>query len=212
MTIDLLTRLLAGRGLTTSRSSPAKIALAALLAGAATQAAAASYNPRGLGDPQLGRINAICQSTMGLSPEEPPSGVWGAAQDPHLDPGENHYQGCVASLSDAQGRVNKARATVQADTECRAKGLADDTPGLANCVLHSRDQAAARAESVDEPVRASRAQRGKSESFFTARPKAIAWREREACAQLGLEPGFPAFKACVAHMDETFFRIDNPQS
>ncbi len=210
MTIDLLARLLIARGLTTCRSSAAKLALAALLAGAATQAIAEPYNPRGLGDSQLGRINEICQSTMGLSPEEPPPGLQGAAQDPHLDPGENHYQGCVASLSDAQGQVNEARATVQADTECRAKGLVAGTPGLADCVLHWRDQAAV--EPVDEPVRPPRAHRGKSESFFTARPPEIAWREREACAQLGLQPGFPAFRACVAHMDRTFSRIENPQS
>ena len=213
MTIDPLVRLLAGVGLTTCRSSATRIVLAALLAGAATQAVAAPYNPRDLSAPQLARINEFCQNTMGLSPREPPSGVWGAAQDPHLDPGENHYQGCAASLSEALGGVNKARVAVQADADCRARGLLDGTPGLADCVLRSRGQTAARDEPVDEPAPPPQAaDRGKSGSFFIARAHEIAWREREACAQLGLEPGFPVFQACVAHMNGTFFRIDNPQS
>ncbi len=111
MTIDILARLLIARGLTTCRSSATQIALAALLAGAATQAVAAPYSPRGLGVPQT----------------------------------------------------------------------------------------AARAESVDESAPTPRAaQRGKSPE--------IAWREREVCAQRGLEPVSPAFRACVARMD------DNPQS
>lgn len=47
------------------------------------------------------RIGEICQTTLGLGPSEPVGLVWGAATMPGLMPGENHYQGCVASLSGA---------------------------------------------------------------------------------------------------------------
>jgi hypothetical protein len=195
--------------------------LAALLAasvfaggGVAGCASAADYNPQNLDAAQLGQIARICQSTMGLSPDEAYSPIWGAAQDPRLDPGENHYQGCVASLSDALRAESDGMAVARADEQCRAQGYKDGGADLAECVLHWRDTHVASAQQ-DAPaaqanlVSQTYPQTG-ARSFYTAWPGEIARREREACAQLGLDPAEAAFDQCVSHMDNTFYRIDNP--
>ncbi|MGA0602416.1 hypothetical protein ACO2Q3_17030 [Caulobacter sp. KR2-114] len=173
-------------------------------------ASAAPYYPAGLGGAELARVESICQTTLGLSPKEVPSNVWGAAQDPRLDPGENHFQGCVMSLSDELGRVDAARATSRADADCRARGLAEGSPALAECVYHAREAGPARLQAADVPAPLAGGRR--LGDFFTASPHEIGRRERLACAQLGLEPGFPEHDACVSHIEDTFFRIDNPQS
>jgi hypothetical protein len=179
-------------------------------AGATTNALAASYNPEHLSSAQLQRIDNICQTTMGLNDWEALSLVWGAAQDPHLDPGGNHYQGCIASLSDAQRDVDSDRATVRADIACRAQGYREGTAGLAECVLRGQDAPLA-VQPVDEPLTVGPpADRNKVGSFYTASPHEISRRERTACAQIGLNPVYAAYDNCVAHMTDTFDRIDNP--
>ena len=191
------------------------LAASLLIATSTAAAAATPYNPHGLPAPQLAHIDTICRETMGLSPREAPSGVWGAAQDPHLDPGENHYQGCVASLSDAQRNIDETREGLRADADCRARGLADSSPGLAVCVLGAQRAKASHIEAAENAVNAPTAAVKASHwpgSFLTASPRESKRRERLACAQLALEPMYPAFQACVAHMDDVFFRIDNPQS
>jgi hypothetical protein len=192
------------------------IALASVLAGAniASCASAAPYNPQNLDAARLGRIAEICQTTMGLKDWEAPSPVWGAAQDPHLDPGENHYEGCIASLSDAQRGADQDQEVARADTSCRARGYGEGSPDLAECVLHSEGARMSSAQSVDQPYHGARlsraANRSPVSSFYTASPGEIARRERAACAELGLNPLYAAFDNCVAQMDDTFFRIDNP--
>ena len=193
-----------------SRSVGPAMLAAGLLGLAPSLAMAAPYNPAGLAPAQLDRVERICQTTLGLSPHEVPSNVWGAAQDPQLDPGENHFQGCVMSLSDELGRADAGRATARADADCRARGLAEGSPALAECVYHAREVGPARLQAADTP--APLAGGARLGDFFTASPHEISRRERLACAQLGLEPGFPEHDACVAHMDDIFFRIDNPQS
>lgn len=185
-------------------------AAAGLLAVAPSLASAEPYNPRGVGPAELSRVESICEMTLGLSPREVASNVWGAAQDPHLDPGENHFQGCVASLSGELSRAAALRATSRADADCRARGLAEASPALAECVYHAREAGPARLQAADVP--APLAGGARLGNFFTASPHEIGRRERLACAQLGLEPGLPEHDACVAHMEDTFFRIDNPQS
>jgi hypothetical protein len=174
-------------------------------AGIVRCASAEPYNPQHLDGGRLGRIADICQTTMGLSASEPYSMVWGAAQDPHLDPGENHYQGCIASLSDAAADADAGRATVRADLTCRAQGYRDSTPGLAECVLRSEGEQRT-AQPVDDPVLEGR----KASSFYYASPHTIRQRERLACAEVGLNPVTAAFDNCVSRMDGTFDRIDNP--
>lgn len=186
---------------------------ATLVAGCAT---AAPYNPKDLEAVQLDRVSQICQVAMGLSPSEPPSGVWGAAQDPHLDPGENHYEGCIASLSESLQSMNSRQALAGADANCRAQGYGQDTPGLAECVLNSQGQRRASAGVADQAAYARPSAAGlvgvKANSFYTARPHEVSLRERQACAQLGLNPLYGAFDNCVSNMDWTFYWIDNPHN
>ena len=145
-------------------------------------ATAAPYNPQRLGAEQLSRIESICTNTMGLNDWEAPSTSWGAARNADLDPGENHYEGCVASLSEAQQTVDRSQ-----DAPARSVDL----------------------RLTDHPV--GWMWSGRVGSFYTASPSAIARRERVACAQLGLNPGYPAFANCVSLMNDTFFSIDNPR-
>lgn len=174
-------------------------------------ASAEPYNPSHLDGGQLGRVEGVCQSAMGLSPSEPP--IWGPG-DPNLTPGENHYQGCVASLSDTLRRINRSDAALQADADCRARGLTPGSAGLAECVLHGVDakpsiQPASTAMLASPGGQAAAPPRG---SFFFAGGAEINRRERLACAELGLNPAFEGFASCVKDMDDTFFAIDNPHN
>lgn len=185
-----------GRGGTVAAAA---ILVAASFAGGAV---AGDYG-RGLDAGQRARLGEICQSTMGLKAWEAPSPVWGGAQDAKLEGGENHYQGCINSLATALNGVGRAHSLVRADADCRARGYAEGTPALAECVLH------APAAGV-EPVALVGGERRAASSFYTASPGEIARREREACAAVGLNPLDSAFDNCVADMSDTFDRIDNP--
>jgi hypothetical protein len=188
------------------RLRDAMIATAAILtvAGSAGGASAGEY-ARNLDSGQRAQFGEICQSTMGLKAWEAPSSVWGGAQDPKLDGGENHYQGCIDSLATAMGGVTQAHSMVRADADCRARGYAEGSPALAECVLHAPATRATPVALAD----GGQARRAAS-SFYTASPGEISRREREACAAVGLNPVGAAFDNCVADMSDTFYRIDNP--
>lgn len=180
------------------------VAAAAIVAAAgfAGGAFAGDYG-RGPGAGQRAQLGEICQSTLGLKAWEAPSPVWGGAQDPKLEGGENHYQGCIASLATALNGVAQSHSLVRADADCRARGYAEGSPALAECVLH------APAAGV-EPVALVGGEPRAVSSFYTASPGEIARREREACAAVGLNPLDTAFDNCVSDMSDTFDRIDNP--
>jgi len=151
---------------------------------------------------------------MGLSPSEPPSNVWGPASNPDLTGGENHYQGCVASLSSSLQGVNGAHIAIQADQDCREKGLASGSPQLAECVLLSEG---ARRVAVAGPGTMARTQAGDRlervsiRSYFDVGSREKTRREEFACARLGLNPAYGAFANCVKDMKDTFYSIDNPR-
>ncbi len=186
----------------TVRNATIAVAAIASFASFARGAFAADYG-HGLDTGQRAQLGEVCQSTMGLKSWEAPSSVWGGAQDPKLGGGENHYQGCVNSLATALSGVGQAHSMVRADADCRARGFAEGSPSLAECVLHAP---AARVE----PVALGGGERRAPSSFYTASPGEIARREREACAAVGLNPLSAAFDNCVADMSDTFDRIDNP--
>ncbi|HEY2660556.1 MAG TPA: hypothetical protein VGI79_12605 [Caulobacteraceae bacterium] len=183
----------------------------ALISSAAC-ATAASYNPGSLRTDQLSRVEGICQSDLGLSPSEPLSLVWGAAVNPGLTGGENHFQGCVASLSASLRDVDDGQAAWQADHDCRARGLKPESSDLAECVLQSLKShpaattSAPSAEPVSMPVTRPKG------SFFTASNHEVRDREERACARLGLNPAYGAFGQCVKSLSDTFFSIDNPEN
>jgi hypothetical protein len=184
-------------------------ACAISMIGVAGCASAQPYNPSGLPSGQLSQVAGICQSTMGLSPSEPPRPVWGAATNPDLTGGENYYEGCIASLSDYQKAVNDGYAAVDADRDCRGQGYVSGTPGLAECVLRTERTArpvdrAAGATPVSQPAPVG--------SYYSAGNRDENQRIEMACARLGLNPTYAAFAGCVKNMKDTFYSIDNPQN
>ncbi len=133
-----------------------------------------------------------------------------------MDPGENHYEGCIASLSESLRSMNSGQLLARADATCRAQGYDENTPGLAECVLQSQGQSRVSPGVVDQAAYARlspAAMAGvRTNSFYTARPGEVSRRERQACAQLGLNPIYGTFDSCVSNMDWTFYWIDNPHN
>ena len=170
-----------------------------------------AFNPEHLGATSLSRVQGICVSEMGLSRSEPLSTVWGAATNPGLVGGENHFQGCVASLSASLKDVAATQTRLQANQDCRARGLKAESAELARCVLDTlRSPPSAPREPAVEQVSVS-APPPKG-SFFTASGHEIRRREERACAAIGLNPAYGTFDACVKSIDDTFFSIDNPRN
>lgn len=174
-------------------------------------ASAAAYNPSGLSGAQLDRVTDICRSVMGLQSSEPL--ILGPG-DARLTYGENHYQGCIASLSSSLQSIDDANAGAMLDRDCRAQGLAEGSPMLAECVLQSR-----RSGHLFENARAMTAtpvadtfSRVAPGSFYSARPHEEGQREQAACAALGLNPITEGFDSCVRDLRDTFYAIDNPQN
>jgi len=183
-------------------------AAAISMIGAAGCASAQPYNPSELPTGQLGQVADICQSTMGLSPSEPPRPVWGAAANPDLTGGETYYQGCVASLSYYRQAVNQGREAMDAQRTCRAQGDGADASRLAECVLRTERTsppryAAAEPTSFSNPVRPG--------SYYDASHADQSRRIEMACARMGLNPAYPAFTDCMKNMKDTFYSIDNPR-
>jgi hypothetical protein len=187
-------------------------ASACALAGAsAVGCASAPYNPDHLRATELSRVAGICQSVMGLSPEERPVGGNWLGND-RLDYWTSHYDGCVLSLSDSLQSAASSEGAQQAEADCRAKGLPNGSPDLALCVLQaisSRPEPTGSRESVATatPVSAQFAATG---SYYRASPHETARREQVACAALGLSPARDAFKSCVRSLNDTFYSIDHP--
>jgi hypothetical protein len=191
--------------------------LLATLAGCALMVSACAaerpYNPDNLGPAQLSRVAGICQTVMGLSPNEPlESGNW--MGNDRLDYDTNHYRGCIVSLSDSLQYVLDEQQTQQADVACRAKGLQPGTPDLALCVLNSVNNAPRQTsrQAGDEvsAIPVSQNLPSASGSFFYASPHENVRREQLACAALGFSPSQSAFKSCVKGLDDTFYSIDHP--
>jgi hypothetical protein len=179
-------------------------------------ASAGTFNPDNLRLSQIGRVVDICQSVVGYHSYDPPSSVWGAATDPRLEPGENDYQGCVASLSDSMKQVDDARGDAASDVDCRRQGYRSGSPGLAECVLHAREAGDQHARAEETSYGSSRSDypedTHKSDSIFGPSPAEMDRREQLACAKVGLSPTDAAFDNCVKKMKDTFYAIDNPQN
>ncbi len=171
------------------------------------------YNPDHLDSQSFARISDICQTVMGLHPEERLySGNWPG--NSRLDYTTSHYRGCILSLSDTVQSIAKALQTKAADEDCRTKGFRPDTPELALCVLHAASSTTGEASvspaAMETP--ASALALPPKRSFFTASPHEISQREHQACAALGISPAENTFKSCVEQLNSTFFAIDNPMT
>jgi hypothetical protein len=198
---------------------PVSTATAAVIASLCVwgNASAATYNPDHLGGGQIDRVTGICQSVLRLHPSDPPESVRDSVTDPRLEPGENHYEACVATLSDSLRRVNDTHADASADANCRRQGYASESPALAECILNSRGAARANGPQADDAsYQTAPAGRygdtGKRDSIFGPSPAETSRRVELACARIGLNPENQAFDDCVKQTKNTFFAIENPQN
>ena len=104
----------------------------------------------------------------------------------------NNYRGCIASLYNSLRITTMTRAEMQADRNCRAKGLEAGTSALAVCVLHESTSNSGAIESVGLMVTPYRAT-----AVSDASIPEILRREQLACAEIGLEPAQRGFANCV---------------
>lgn len=178
-------------------------------------------------DPQSpaasGRVAAICQNVLGLSPSERLTGGNWMGND-KLDYWTSHYRGCLVSLSDSQQGARDTAVVQQAEDRCRAKGLQAGSPDLALCVLQSANdhpeptstqrtattQANATSQATTTTEGASAEPTAAPGSFYFASASEIARREQVACAAIGLSPAQGEFKGCVQQLRATFYAIDHP--
>jgi hypothetical protein len=183
-------------------------ALVAVIVAAAAPGAYASarpFNPGRLPPDQLQRVTDVCVGVMGLSPREQQTNVWGAQARPDLFGGENHYQGCIVSLSSTLASRQAARGDLMAEHDCGARGLPDGSARRAECVLDARGRPAPWPPVAAEPSAA------RARPYWLASNPEKRRREERACAALGLSPAFPAFDSCVKGLSDTIWEIDNPQ-
>jgi hypothetical protein len=176
--------------------------------GACISAGAEAYNPDNLPAMQVERVAQICQTTIGLSPSEPPVLIRQIGAR-HLDRNISRYQGCIASLSDSVQHNADSLAARQAHAACVAKGLKEDTPEIAMCVLDSANSPGATA-AVTATVASAQIPDKPAGSYFYASGRELRRREQVACAQIGLDPQRQEFDQCVKDLKATFFVLDNP--
>jgi hypothetical protein len=129
---------------------------------------------------QAAVIDATCSRVMGLQK------------------GEMQYDACVDSLSQSAGYLASGRETSQSRDSCEKSGLKEGTPDFSMCILNDRRDAAAN-DSDAGPVRL--AYDAPRKSYFDMTPSERWKIEQASCAQLGLDPGGPAFSHCVASLD-----------
>jgi hypothetical protein len=165
-----------------------------LAAGVAGCASAEPYNPARLAPAQLGQIQQICRSVMGI-----PVGI-GLSSD------------CVENLSGSAVALSQSNTQGQALAEarrtCLAKGLTPGDPALSTCELSTVANASAPASRV---VRIDAAALEKpAGSYFYASFNEVRRREQAACARLGYEPIDGRFASCVANLDAALYASEHP--
>lgn len=172
-----------------------------LMAGCAT---APSYNPRHLTPTRLGEIQEICRYVIGSSPSEPADPPWDSdsSVNPFLGPVINHYQACIASLSDTVLAAKRAAALARAETRCQAEVASPSRRGLSTCVVRSLPDDPAKAAPADALTRAASVTPAipPKKPWVAASPVEASRRAELACAHLGLDPAFGLFDSCVTHL------------
>ncbi|THD61340.1 hypothetical protein [Phenylobacterium sp.] len=157
---------------------------AATVLGAGGGAQADPYIPGRLPAAQVTQVGEICRTTIGV-----PAGF-------------ELYSNCVESLSTSAARLSREVAFQDARRDCLAKGLG--ASALAQC------EVATAASAAPLPKLAANAQ-PPAKSYFRASTREIRTREQTACAQVGYEPVYSGFAACVANLDAALYAADHPQ-
>jgi len=169
-----------------------------------------TYNPDHLQAAQFKRVSSICQTVMGLNPNEPLQ-AGGPFRGAGFDNETSHYRVCVLSLSESLQGIADAQLTQSTDAACAAKNPAPGSSDLALCVLNrlgnrtaSRDsQTSAVAESGDALPQALI-------SYYRASAHDQGQLEGLACASLGLNPAQNGFTSCVKKINQALHSIDSP--
>jgi hypothetical protein len=157
------------------------------LTGVAANAQAMSNTSDNPTSGQLAQARQICESVI------------------RVQPGEEHFAGCVSSLTGSLQSVRHVHAVVQARNACFAEGLKPDSADLSLCLLRA-DGATASPSEMANTMEIGMKQ--SSEPDVSTSFDAVFHREQQACAQLGLDPALGSFDSCVASLQDTLQRID----
>lgn len=174
------------------RSASLVAACALAFASVGACAFAGPYNPDNLPADQVAGISSICRTVM------------------RLQPGEEHFQDCLESLTASAADLDRGGAMQAARGDCIRRGLTPESPGFGECQLRAADS---------EPVRATAAwttgaggadDPGGSKSYAYASPHDVFRREQLSCARLGFDPAEGGFASCVASLQSAMFEADHP--
>jgi hypothetical protein len=158
------------------------IAAASVLLGAAQAAPAATYAEGRSG------VADICRSVMGTSS------------------GTSQQGACMDALSHSVRRLSDAGTHADARRACESTGLRADDPAFDRCIVQRIHGARG-----DGPPTRIQATSGRAAGPYShASPSEIRYRERLACASLGLDPDTQAYASCVANLDSAMFEADHP--
>jgi hypothetical protein len=165
-----------------------------VLATIAARADAASDNPGNLHSDQFAQARATCETVI------------------RVQPGDEHFRGCVSSLVGSLENVSREHAVVRARNNCFAQGLKPGSSDLAVCLLQAAD-ATPSSDMMNATVQVSRLidiGEGPTSagSDFSASFHTVLQREQQACARLGFDPAFGAFANCVADLQDVLQRTD----
>jgi hypothetical protein len=158
------------------------IAAASVLLGAAQAAPAAPYGEGSSG------VHGICRSVMGTGP------------------GTSQEGACVDALSHSVRRLSDSGTHADARRACEANGVRTDDPAFDRCVVQR-----IHGTRGDGPPARVQATSGRAAGPYShASPSEIRYRERLACASIGLDPDTQAYASCVANLDSAMFEADHP--
>jgi len=173
-------------------------AVASLLIGALSIAAASGcasagpYNPSSLAPTQLGQVQQLCRSVMGIS--------IGTGLD----------SDCVENVSGSAMAIAQARALGAARHACLGKGLAPGQVGLSRCELTTVSQRSAPTlAAADVKVDTSGLEKP-AKSYYNASFDEVRRREQDVCARLGYDPINAGFDQCVGSLDAALFASMHP--
>jgi hypothetical protein len=167
------------------------------------------YNPDHLQAAQFERVSSICQTIMGLNPNETMQ-AGGQFRGPSVDSHTSHYRACVLSLSESLQGILDAQLTQSTNAACAAKGLAPGSSDLALCVLNRLDKHPATDGTQTAVTERADALPQALLSDYRASAYDQGQRERLACASLGLNPAQNGFTNCVKKINQALHSIDRP--
>src|SRR5579862_4059614 len=172
-----------------------KILTALMLASSINAAMASSDAAHNRSADQIAYARDLCTGVVGIYP------------------GEEHFKGCVSSLTDSIQSASQEHAIVQARSKCFAQGYNPGSSDLALCLLQAANAhpvAGAWTPLVDLNGIDNRDDRAMFN--FTSSLGTISDREQQACARLGFDPAFGDFASCVADLQSVVQNTDMPSN